>query len=67
MASFNRRITELEDFSKQRRKRAAPAPKNNIFILPDDDKRFQKFLRYAKKHPEQELVAIILPAKQEIG
>jgi hypothetical protein len=68
LSSLNRRITELEHFYKQKGKRSSIATKNNVFILPDDEKRYQAFLRYAKKHPnEREWVAIILPAKNEIS
>ncbi len=67
MANLETRLKKAEQLLKQKRKRGATAPKNNVFILPDDEKRHQAFLRYAKKHPhEREWVAIILPAKKEI-
>lgn len=68
MANLERRIAKVEQLLKQKRKRSYTAPKSNVFILPDDEKRYQAFVRYAKKHPHgREWVAIILPAKKEIS
>ncbi len=67
MANLELRIKKIEQLLKQQRKRNSKSPDKNVFILPDDEKRFQAFLRYAKKHPrEREWVAIILPAKKKI-
>jgi len=67
MANLETRVKKLEQLLKQKRKRGSKAPNNNVFILPDDEKRYQKFVRHAKKHPhEREWIAIILPAKKEI-
>jgi len=67
MANVERRVAKAEQMLKQRRKRCSTAPKDNVFILPDDEKRYRAFVRYAKKHARaREWVAIILPAKQEV-
>lgn len=67
MANLERRVAKAEQLIKQKRRPRSQAPKNNVFILPDDQKLYQAFERYAKKHSRQrEWVAIILPAKQEI-
>jgi hypothetical protein len=68
MANLETRLNKVEHLLKKKRKRISTAPKNNVFILPDDEKRYQAFVRYAKKHPhEREWLAIILPAKKEIS
>ena len=68
MARIETRLSEAEQLIKQKRKPSSTSPKNNVFILPGDEKRHQAFLRYVKKHPhEREWVAIILPAKKEIS
>jgi len=68
MASLECRIAKIEQLLKQKRKRGPQPPKNDVFILPGDEKRYQAFSRYAKSHPhEREWVAIILPAKKEIS
>lgn len=65
MANLETRVKKVEQLLKQKRKRGSTVPKNNVFILPDDEKRYQAFVRYAKKHAhEREWVAIILPAKK---
>jgi len=67
MANLERRVAKVEQQLIQKRKRSSTAPKSNVFILPDDEQRYQAFVRYAKKHARvREWVAIILPAKQEI-
>jgi hypothetical protein len=66
MANLEHRVAKAEQLIKKRRKRGS-TPKNDVFILPGDEKRYQAFLQYAKKHPnQQEWVAIILPAKKQI-
>lgn len=70
MANLETRLNKVEQLlkHKHKRKRSSTAPKSNVFILPDDEKRYQAFLRYAKKHPnEREWVAVVLPAKREIS
>lgn len=68
MAKIETRLNKAEQLIKQRRKRGSSPPKNNVFILPGDEKRYQAFLRYAKKHPnEREWGAIMLPAKNGIS
>lgn len=68
MAKLEQRIKKVEQLLKQKRQRCSKPPENNVFILPDDQKRYQAFVRYAKKHyRERDWVAIILPAKQQIG
>ena len=68
MAKIETRLNKAEQLIKQRRKRASTTPNNNVFVLPDDEKRYQAFLRYAKRHPkEREWVAVLLPAKKEIS
>ena len=68
MAKIETRLNKAEQLIKQRRKRGSTTPNNNVFVLPDDEKRFQAFVRYAKRHPkEREWVAVLLPAKKEIS
>ncbi len=68
MANLERRVAKVEQLLKGKRQRGSKPPQHNVFILPDDDQRYQAFGRYAKKHPhEREWVAIILPAKKQIN
>ena len=68
MASLASRLNKAEQLIRQKRKPSSRPPKNDIFILPDDEKRFQACVRNAKKHRQElEWVAIILPAKKEIS
>ena len=65
MPNLETRIKNLEHRKKSKQKRGPKQPENSVFILPDEQKRYQAFIRYAKKHPEREWIAILLPAKQQ--
>jgi hypothetical protein len=68
MANLETRVKQVEQLLKGKRQRGSRPPQHNVFILPDDDQRYQAFVRYAKKHPnEREWVAIILPAKKQMS
>jgi hypothetical protein len=68
MANLETRVKQVEQLLKGKRQRGSRPPQHNVFILPNDNKRYQAFVRYAKKHPhEREWVAIILPAKKQMS
>lgn len=68
MANLESRITNVELKFRQKHNRKSAPPAKNVFILPRVEKEFQAFIRYAKKHAnEQEWVAIILPEIEEIS
>ena len=68
MTNLERRISKAEQLLKQKRKPSSKPPKNDVFIIPEDEKRFQACRRNAEKHPhERKWVAVHLPAKKEIS
>lgn len=63
MASLESRVKKLEQFFQEKRKRRKQMNIDNVFILPDDEERYQEYQQYIKAHPEERHRPVfILPA-----
>lgn len=63
MASLESRIKKLEQLLKEKREGRALMNNYYVFILPNDEKRYQEYQRYVDAHPEErDRPVFILPA-----
>lgn len=63
MASIESRVKKLEQLLQEKRQRRKELNMNYVFIMPNDEKRYQEYQRYVEAHPEeQHCPVVILPA-----
>ena len=63
MASLESRVKKLEQLFEEKRQRRKLMDNYYVFILPDDEKRYQEYQRYIEAHPEEQNGPVaILPA-----
>jgi hypothetical protein len=63
MANIECRIKKLEQLLQKKRICSGKGISFPVFILPNDEERYQEYLRYIEAHPKEHHVpAVLLPA-----